>query len=252
MLVYQLQHYIQPQHIDEYLAATLENARLSRQEPGVIRFDVFRDPEDPTHFSLIEGYIDESAREKHLLTDHFLRWKSVYLDQEIYQRRGDLHNWEYLEPLEPPQLGLEAEVSLREISGDTVRDICRLEVGKAQSKFVAPNSISIAQAHFEPKAWFRGIYAEETAVGFVMLFDDADQPEYYLWRYMIDLRYQGLGFGSAGIRHLVEYVRSRPKAAELVTSYVPGAGSPHDFYLKMGFVDTGVEKDGEWELRLVL
>jgi diamine N-acetyltransferase len=48
-------------------------------------------------------------------------------------------------------------VELREITADTVRQITNLEVGPGQSNFVAPNAVSIAQAYFEPKAWFRAI-----------------------------------------------------------------------------------------------
>jgi diamine N-acetyltransferase len=62
-----------------------------------------------------------------------------------------------------------AEVSLQEITKETVRAICRLQVGPGQDRFVAPNAVSIAQAHFEPKAWFRAIHAGEEPVGFVML-----------------------------------------------------------------------------------
>ena len=65
-----------------------------------------------------------------------------------------------------------AEVTLREVTGDTVRAVCRLQVGPGQERFVASNAISIAEAYFEPKAWFRAIYAGEEPVGFVMLYDD--------------------------------------------------------------------------------
>ncbi|KAA3663772.1 MAG: GNAT family N-acetyltransferase [Chloroflexi bacterium] len=87
--------------------------------------------------------------------------------------------------------GPDAVVTLREITKETVRSIIDLKVAPAQDNFVAPNAVSIAQAHFDDKAWFRAIYADETPVGFVMLFDDAEKPFYYLWRYMIDAKYQG-------------------------------------------------------------
>jgi diamine N-acetyltransferase len=58
---------------------------------------------------------------------------------------------------------------LREVSAETVRIIYQLEVSEAQKHFIAPNSVSIAQAYFEPKAWFSAIYADETPVGFLML-----------------------------------------------------------------------------------
>ena len=84
-----------------------------------------------------------------------------------------------------------AKVTLREVTRDTVREICNLRVGPEQQGFVAPNAISIAQAYFDrERAWFRAVFADETPVGFVMLSDDPKKPEYYLWRFMIDARYQ--------------------------------------------------------------
>jgi diamine N-acetyltransferase len=50
-----------------------------------------------------------------------------------------------------------------------VRDIYNLSVAPGQERFVAPNSVSIAEAYFCEKAWFRAIYAEETPVGLLML-----------------------------------------------------------------------------------
>lgn len=146
----------------------------------------------------------------------------------------------------------DASVSLREVTGDTVRDIVHLQVAENQRHFVASNAVSIAEAYFEPKAWFRAIYADDTPVGFVMLYDDDSKPEYFLWRYMIDERYQGMGFGRRALEQLFEYVRTRPGATELLTSYVPDAGGAGPFYEKLGFVPTGKEEEGEVVMRLDL
>ena len=151
-------------------------------------------------------------------------------------------------PNDLPMPTRDSVVSLRPVTKDTVRQICRLRVSPEQSNYVAGNGDSIAEAHFEQKAWFRAIYAEEVPVGFVMLYDDADTPRYYLWRFMIDARYQGYGFGRQAIERLVEYVRGRPGAAELTLSYVPGDHSPRDFYARLGFVETGREEHGEKEM----
>jgi len=136
-------------------------------------------------------------------------------------------------------------VTLREITKDTVGDIMGLDVAEHQKGFVAPNSVSIAQAHFEPKAWFRAVYAGDQPVGFVMVFEDPGKPEYFLWRFMIDGGEQGNGYGRAALEQVIERVRGLPNAAELLTSYVPGEGSPGDFYHRLGFVDTGEEDHGE-------
>lgn len=145
-----------------------------------------------------------------------------------------------------------SQVSLREINADTVRAICRLSVTENQSKFVAPNAVSIAQAHFSKFAWFRAIYADNHPVGFVMLHDEPEKPEYYLWRFMIDVRYQGLAFGRRAIELLIEYVRGRPNAAVLLTSVVQDEGGPQLFYEKLGFELTGDYDDGEAVMKLPL
>jgi diamine N-acetyltransferase len=143
-------------------------------------------------------------------------------------------------------------VTLREITAETVRTICALEVAPEQRGFVARNAESIAQAHFEPKAWFRGVYAGETPVGFVMLYDDPGAEEYFLWRFMIAGEHQGKGYGREALDLVVEHVRSRPGAKELRSSYVPGDGSPGPFYLRYGFVETGEVDEGERVIRLDL
>ena len=140
--------------------------------------------------------------------------------------------------LEKP--GRDAVVTLREITKETLRPFLKMKVAAPQEEMVAPNSVSIAQAHFEPKAWFRGIYADETPVGFIMLFDDPEEPVYFLWRLMVAEDYQGLGYGRIAIAHLVEYVKTRPHAKELLVSHVQEIdGNPGPFYQKLGFEYTG-------------
>ena len=151
-----------------------------------------------------------------------------------------------------PVVRPDATVMLREVTRDTMRAVCHLQVAAEQREYVADNAFSIAQAYFEPKAWFRAIYADETPVGFVMLSDDPDAPEYFLWRLMIDAAQQGKGFGRQAMALLVAYVRSRPAARELLVSYHPGPRSPRDFYLKQGFCDTGRIEEGEVVLSLSL
>lgn len=143
-------------------------------------------------------------------------------------------------------------VTLREITAATVRAVCALDVRPEQRGYVAPNAVSIAQAYFEPRAWFRAVYADDTPVGFVMLHDDSEKHEYFLWRFMIAADHQGRGYGRAALDLVVEHVRTRPGATELVSSYVPGEHGPRDFYVRYGFRDTGEVEDGEVVIRLAL
>lgn len=146
----------------------------------------------------------------------------------------------------------QSKVSLREITADTVRAICNLAVREDQQQFVAPNAVSIAQAYFSEFAWFRAIYADEIPVGFLMLEDQPEKPEYFLWRLMIDIRYQHLGFGRRAIELLVEHVKTRPGATELLTSVHQAEGGPQAFYEKLGFELTGECEEGEAMMRLHL
>ncbi len=132
--------------------------------------------------------------------------------------------------------------------------VLALSVAPPQQAFVATNSKSIAEAHFHPEAWFRAIYANEEPVGFLMLHDEhlLERPRekgyYFLWRLMIDSRFQGRGYGRRAVEALVRHVRSRPHAERLLTSCLPGGGSPLPFYLSVGFARTGREIHGEIEL----
>lgn len=145
------------------------------------------------------------------------------------------------------------DVTLREITKDTVRQIVKLKVSPEQEQFVATNGMSLAEAMYSPDvAWFRAVYLDETPVGFVMLSDNASKPEYYLWRLMIDARFQRQGIGEKALRQVIDYVRTRPGATELLTSVVPGEGTPGPFYVGLGFSYTGQEDEGELVMRLPL
>ena len=150
--------------------------------------------------------------------------------------------------------GSDAVISLRVLTEETLRPILALskQMAPGQEKMVAPNAVSIAQAHFNEKAWFRGIYADDTPVGFVMLYDDPDTPQYFLWRLMIAGPHQGKGYGREAIEKLIEYVRGRPGATELKTSYMPMPGGPWPFYQSLGFEPTGEMEGDEVVIRLGL
>ena len=156
-----------------------------------------------------------------------------------------------------------AIVTLREVTKDSVRDFCRMAVGPGQDGLVAPNAVSIAQAYFQKEAWFRGIYADETPVGFAMLEDwsqagctDAElyegEPYIALWRFMIDARYQKNGFGAHAMLLLIDHASTRPGAKNMLLSFVPKENNPERFYQRFGFTRTGEEDEGELIMKLPL
>ncbi len=144
----------------------------------------------------------------------------------------------------------EFEVTLREITKENLSDILRLKVAPQQEHFVASNAVSLAQAHFEPETpWFRAIYAGEMPVGFLMLEYDREYETYNLWRFMIDERHQGRGYGRRALALLFAHVKTLPRADAFYTSCAPAEGGPGPFYEKMGFAYTGEEEDGELWMR---
>ncbi len=147
------------------------------------------------------------------------------------------------------------EVSLAEITSDTLKHVLSLKVTAEQEQFVASNAISIAQAYFEKAAWFRALKAGDEFVGFAMLFDpdhsdDAsltgkEREEMFLWRFMIDHKHQGKGYGHKAIDLLIGHVRSNTRYKRFAGSFEEGPGGPEPFYMKCGFEKTGEISDGE-------
>lgn len=149
-------------------------------------------------------------------------------------------------PDSPPPPQRTSTVTLREVTKENLLDVLRLKVAPQQERFVASNAVSIAQAYFDREtAWFRAVYADATPVGFLMLEDQPEKASYYLWRFMVDQRFQGLGFGARALDLLAEHVRTRPGATELRLSCVPGDGGPGPFYERMGFRYTGEVEEAE-------
>lgn len=89
MYIFQVHHFIKPDQIEVYKSATLESARKSRLEPGVLRFEIFQDATNPAHFTLFEVYASMAARNAHLGTDHFLKWEEVYLAAQDHDGSDD-------------------------------------------------------------------------------------------------------------------------------------------------------------------
>lgn len=151
-------------------------------------------------------------------------------------------------------------VTLRPITPGNRQAVENLRVLPEQENFVDDVRRSLAEAAAKPDArpWHRSVYAGEVPVGFLMLADgvppgNSDIPwRYYLWRFLIDARFQGRGYGRAGLDQMVAYLRTKPDADLLVTSVVPGDGSPLNFYLRYGFEATGQMFDREQVLQLPL
>jgi autoinducer 2-degrading protein len=77
MLIVQVNARVKPEYVDAFQEATLLNARESVKEPGVARFDIYRQQDDPTKFTLIEIYRTADAPAAHKETRHYLAWRDT-------------------------------------------------------------------------------------------------------------------------------------------------------------------------------
>lgn len=139
-------------------------------------------------------------------------------------------------------------ISLREITKENLFKIIKLSVFDEQKDQVASNAVSIAEAHYNLEtAWFRGIYKDDEAVGFVMLYLIHEDKEYGVWRFMIDKNHQGKGYGKASMDLIKDVLKEMvPDITEFFLSYVPKEkGGADKFYKKVGFKDTGKMDEDE-------
>ena len=88
MLIVHVHIHVLPDRIEDFLAATLANARASVTEPGVLRFDVLRDQADPTHVILVEVYRDEAGARAHKDTPHYAIWRDTVADMMAVPRES--------------------------------------------------------------------------------------------------------------------------------------------------------------------
>ena len=143
------------------------------------------------------------------------------------------------------------EVELREITADTVRAICSLEVGDEQRGFVAPNAVSIAVAHFQPRSWMRAIYADDEPAGFVLTYEDPEGEGYHVWRFMVDRRHQRQGVGQRAMEQLLDRWRGLG-ATTASLSVVEGNPGAVALYESLGFQLTGEREGDELVMRAAL
>ena len=79
---------VKSQFVEAFKQATIENARNSMQEPGIARFDVIQNMDDPTKFILVEVYKSVDASAAHKETAHYARWRDTVGEMMSEPRQG--------------------------------------------------------------------------------------------------------------------------------------------------------------------
>ena len=155
-------------------------------------------------------------------------------------------------------------VRLREVvSTEDRASVMGLRLGPGQDRYLDSMADIFDEADAEqravPRQWAVHDTEAGSLIGFLMISDNIPQPmdedlvgPYYLWKLLIDERFQGRGYGAATLDALVGYLGTRPGADVLYTSCADGPGSPRGFYMRYGFTDTGRIMWGENLLALNL
>ena len=144
------------------------------------------------------------------------------------------------------------QIHLEKITWDNYDKICKLRVTKEQDDYVARNDKSLIHAYLavsqgEIKPYPFGIYLGKKPIGFVMIgyngYEEGD-PEftkdtYFIWRFMIDKRYQGNGYGRQAFQLALDFVRTFPCGQSDICwlSYEPENEAAKKLYASFGFVE---------------
>lgn len=141
-------------------------------------------------------------------------------------------------------------VTLHDITPANWQECINLRLPPRQSDLLASNLYSLAEAYVEPQLQPRAIYAGNRMIGFVMYEYDADDGCYWIPRFMIDIRYQGQGYGKAAIQAVLDELHDQRPDTPVLLSITPDNEVARNLYLSLGFEDTGRHKKGEDILRL--
>jgi diamine N-acetyltransferase len=135
-----------------------------------------------------------------------------------------------------------ATVTLRDVTSETWSAVVALEVRPDQRDWVAPNHVSLLEAHYGlggELAHLRlvplAIHADEEPVGLAMDNTGPAQDRYMVMRLMVDHRHQGRGYGRAALGQLLARFRAVPQASEVAIAIERGNDVAGPLYLASGF-----------------
>lgn len=86
MLAVHVNIQVKPECVERFIAATRENAKNSLKEPGIARFDLVQQQDDPARFVLVEVYRDADASARHKETAHYAKWRDTVADMMAVPR----------------------------------------------------------------------------------------------------------------------------------------------------------------------
>lgn len=141
-------------------------------------------------------------------------------------------------------VGKAVSVVLEPVSDRNRQAILALELLPGQQDFVASNADSLEEAGEDGDAVPRAIVADGRVVGFLM-YDASNDDEANIYRFMIDRREQGRGLGRAGIAAALGEIAGLAHVRKVSICYEPANTAAKQLYASFGFVEQGLDEDGE-------
>lgn len=148
------------------------------------------------------------------------------------------------------QRGARDDVTLQTVTARNWRAVAALRLDPEQEDLVASNLYSIAEAQFDSDARPRAVYAGKRLVGFLMY--DVQKTRATIYRFMIDRKYQGEGYGRAALSRALDEIRAIPAVKKVSIGYVAENPTTKPFYGSFGFVEVAKDEDGEIIAELAL
>lgn len=141
-------------------------------------------------------------------------------------------------------------VSLRQVTKENYEAVCDLDVTEDQQAYVACNMWSLVESMFNEGHETRVIYLGDKAVGFFMWVRETDE-KVSIWRFMVDHRFQQKGIGRLALGLALDEIRLSPAIKQIEICYNPCNPVAKDFYSGFGFVEVGMDEDGEDMLAVI-
>jgi len=143
-------------------------------------------------------------------------------------------------------------ISLRSIDQNNWEKCIQLKPKQEQQKFIASNLYSIAESQFLSGFVTRAVYFDEELVGFSMYGLDPEDDNYWIYRFMIDERFQGRGYGKDAMQLIIrEIERKNDRTDVIFLGYHPDNEGARQLYAKVGFKETGMAPWGEMLARYI-
>ncbi|MDN4081920.1 GNAT family N-acetyltransferase [Paenibacillus polymyxa] len=137
-------------------------------------------------------------------------------------------------------------ITLKAVDKSNWEECAELQPSPEQQRFMVSNLYSIAECQFLDGFLSRAIYNNDVLIGFTMFGLDPDDGNYWIYRFMIDERFQGQGHGYHAMLLVIDEIRKASNRTDMIMiGYKPDNEIARKLYRKSGFREEGISPWGE-------